>query len=304
MLYKYVSVKQVIAKVFTDLDLKEGDHRISDCIEWAGEAVEKIGSFPSFINKVTGKDDIPILEVANYQTVLPHDFHRLIQAAYGETASGPFYPMRRATGSMDWGNTLNSESGVDVDNVSDNDLVVLVQELYDYTYAQALAFLNSYPEKGSQLSYLLNEKRKGKSASGGTDNTVDFTYTVTNNYIKMNTETGYIMLAYQAIPTDADGYPMIPDAASYAEAIYWYINMKLMYPQWKLGQVRDAVYYDARRSWNFYCKQAYGDAMMPDADQMESVKNAWLRLVPNINEHDTFFNTLGEQEVIFNHNRI
>ena len=58
MIYKLTSVKSVIAKVFTDLDLKEGDHRLSDMIEWAGEALEKIGSFPQFTQKVAGKDCI------------------------------------------------------------------------------------------------------------------------------------------------------------------------------------------------------------------------------------------------------
>jgi len=303
MIYKLTSVKTVIAKVFTDLDLKEGDHRVSDMIEWASEAVEKIGSFTSMAIKVTGKDDNPILTVANFQTMLPYDFHRLVQAAYSQNAAGPFYPMRRATGSMDYGSSLNSTSTLSQDNVSDMEIIILVQSLYDYTYEQALAFVNNYPEKTTMLSYLLDEKRKGTDYTGGTDNTNDFIYSITNNYMKLNVETGYIMLSYQAVPTDAEGYPLIPDVASYLEAIYWYINMKLMYPQWKLGQVRDAVYYDARRSWNYYCKQAYGDAMMPDADMMESVKNAWLRLVPNINEHDTFFNTLGEGEQVWNHNR-
>lgn len=52
MIYKLTSVKRVIAKVFTDLDLKEGDHRITDMIEWASEALLKIGAFPQFTTKV------------------------------------------------------------------------------------------------------------------------------------------------------------------------------------------------------------------------------------------------------------
>jgi hypothetical protein len=303
MIYKLTSVKRVIAKVFTDLDLKEGDHRISDMVEWAGEALEKIGAFPQFINKVTGKDNNPLLELSNYQTVLPYDFHRLVQCSYSTSESGPFYPMRAATGSMDYGNELNDSSQLDVDNVSDSELVNAVMELYELTYVQALAWVNDNPSRASQVSYLLDAKKSGTDVTGGTTSTIDYIYHVTNNYIKTNQETGYLMLAYQAIPTDAEGYPLIPDVASFHEALYWYINMKLLYPQWKMGQVRDAVYYDARRSWNFYCKQAYGDAMMPDADQMESVKNAWLRLVPSINEHSTFFSTLGEQEIVWNHNK-
>ena len=71
---------------------------------------------------------------------------------------------------------------------------------------------------------------------------------------------------------------------------------------WKRGQIRDAVYYDARRSWNFYCKQAYGNAMMPDAGMLESIKNAWLRLVPDINSGSIFHSALGEQQKIYIHN--
>ena len=180
MLYKLTSVKTVIAKVFTDLELKEGDHRVSDMIEWAGEAVEKIGAFTSFKTKVAGKDDNPILVVTNYQTALPYDFHSLVQAAYSENSAGPFYPMRRATGSMDYGSSLNSLTAVSVENVSSQEIIILVQSLYDYTYEQALAFVNNYPEKTSQLSYLLDQKRKGTDFTGGTDNTKDFIYTITN----------------------------------------------------------------------------------------------------------------------------
>ena len=76
--------------------------------------------------------------------------------------------------------------------------------------------------------------------------------------------------------------------------------MKLLYPEWKLGRIRDEVYYDARRSWNFYCKKAYGNAMMPNVDQLEAIKNQWLRLVPEINEHAGGFVTLGDRQIIYN----
>jgi len=108
-------------------------------------------------------------------------------------------------------------------------------------------------------------------------------------------------MSYQAIPTDLEGYPLIPDKASFREALYWYVTMKLLYPQWKLGQVRDMVYFDARRSWNYYCKQAYGDAMIPDRGQLEAIKNSWLRLIPNVHENDTNFSHLGEQQVVYTH---
>ena len=305
MLYKTTSVKRVIAKVFTDLNLSEDTHRISDMVEWAGEALEKIGAFPSFINKVAGKDDLPYLELANYQSLLPHDFHKLIQASYATTSNGPFYPLRYATGSFDWGSTATTTS-TSTDVVSpESSLVTLTMSLYDLSYEDALAKLNAEPATRALIQSMLTQMNVADTRSATTDyidTTFDYTYLITPNYIKTNVETGYIMLAYQAVPTDAEGYPMIPDNQSFLDAIYWYINMKLMYPDWVAGKVRDAVYADAKRSWNYYCKQAYGDALMPNKDQMESIKNSWLRLVPEINEHSTAFSTMGQRQIVYNHN--
>jgi len=302
MIYKNVSVKRVIAKVFADLDLQEGDHKINDMIEWAGEALEKIGVFSSFINKVTGKDGVPILEVFNYQTKLPCDFYRLIQVSFSENEAGPYYPMRYATGSFDYGSVIN-ESTSDSIVYPESSLINITMSLYDLTYEQALEKLNDEPATRSLINSMISDMDNRSVNNIVDDQTLDYTYLITPSYIKTNQETGYIMLAYQAIPTDDEGFPLIPDHVSFMEAIYWYITMKILYPQWKNGRIRDAVYYDARRSWNYYCKQAYGNALMPNKDQMESIKNTWLRIIPEINEHATASSTLGQRQIIYNANR-
>ena len=305
MIYKTCSVKRVIAKVFTDNDLQEEQHRVSDMIEWAGSALEKIGAFSSFINKVAGKDGVRPLILLNYQTKLPCDFHKLIQVAYSKKEEGPFYPMRYATGSFDWGSEITEAAASDLDYVApESALITLAMELYDLSYQEALNKINAESTTRSMLNGMLKamDDNAIKDKTGGTDYTTDYTYLIKPDYIKTNVETGYIMLAYQAVPTDSEGYPLIPDDASFIEAVYWYITMKLLYPQWKEGRVRDAVYYDARRSWNYHCKQAYGNALMPNKDQLESIKNTWLRLVPEIMEHNTSFSTLGERQLIYNAN--
>lgn len=306
MIYKNTSIKRVIAKVFTDLNLQESsdEHRISDFVEWAGEALEKIGAFPQFVHKVTGKNDIPLVELANYQAVLPYDFHRLVQVAYAPDEDGPYYDMRSATGSFDREREDITTSTTDVEEVaSTSSIVTLAMTMYDLTYAEALNKINTEPATKSLLSGLLSSANTAQPG-GAMSNTTDYVYTINNNYIKTNVESGYLMIAYQAIPTDGDGYPLVPDVQSFLEAIYWYIVVKILYPKWASGQIRDAVYYDARRNWNYYSKQAYGDAMMPDPDQMESIKNTWIRLVPNLKQHQEFYSTMGEEELLYNHNKI
>jgi hypothetical protein len=140
------------------------------------------------------------------------------------------------------------------------------------------------------------------SSENNTIFSYDWFYSIVGGYIKTNIKEGMLMVSYQAIPTDEDGYPMVPNDESFLEALYWYINMKITYPEWKAGRVRDAVYYDTKSSWNYYRKQAYGNAMMPDGDQLESIKNIWLKLIPDINANRTFFSTTGQQDLIYNKN--
>jgi len=304
MIYKTTSVKRVISKVFTDLDLKEGDHRISDMIEWAGEAVKKIGAFPTLLTRVTGKGGLPLLEISNYQVKLPCDLTAINQVAYSTSESGPFYPMVHSSGSFDPTVPNDTVSTTSTTTVPDSTLVELAMDLYNKNYADALLYLNSNPSIRESLESLLltgvrssNGTRDAMTASG------DYTYVITPGYLKTALKDGYIMLSYQAVPVDNEGYPMIPDDESFEEAIYWYINMKLTYPDWKAGRIRDAVYYDAKSSWNYYRKQAYGNAMMPNIDQLEAIKNAWLRLVPEIHEHGNAFTTLNERQIIYNKNK-
>jgi hypothetical protein len=306
MVYKFASVKRVIAKVFTDLDLKEGDHRVTDMIEWAGEAVKKIGAFPMLLTKTTGKGGQPLLALVNYQVKLPCDLTTINQVAYSTSETGPFYPMTYAAGSFDANvpNIAIPEENDTTEVVADRPVIDLAMSLYGDTYAAALTRINTYPAIREQLTALLYNSSSPLSTRDNVSLSDPYTYVVTGNYIKTNIRTGYLMISYQAVPVDDEGYPMIPDDESFEEAIYWYINMKLTYPEWKLGRVRDAVYYDAKSSWNFYRKQTYASAMMPNTDQLESIKNAWLRLVPEIDEHNTFFSNLNNRQIILNKDRV
>ena len=53
--------------------------------------------------------------------------------------------------------------------------------------------------------------------------------------IVFNKDKGFVKLSYKAIATDERGYPLIPDLASYQEAIYWYVMMKLSFPKFLKG---------------------------------------------------------------------
>lgn len=309
MITKLTSVKTVIAKVIADLNLQEDDIRISDFREWAGEAIEKIGAIQQFERKVSGEEGSPILEIKDHQVGLPCDLHKLHQVAYSfNDYNGPWLPMRKSTGSFSvWGSSNGCKEDKCKPNIliKDQLIVDLIVDMFgDIDKTEALKMANSNQNMKTILTNLINDHTLDlEHLNGGVDPSYGLQYMVKPGYIMTNARSGYLKLSYSAIPTDGEGYPLIPDHASYLEAIYWYITVKYMYPKMLNRQIDRRDYYDMRNSWNFYCKQAYAEAMLPNEDEMESIKNEWNKLYPEMNEHASFYSHVGQRQVIYNASR-
>ena len=301
---RMISSNSIISKVIADLDLKESDIRITDMKEYIMEAVLKIGAIQQFEHKVE------VLPIECHQVSLPCDLYKLDQVAYSYCCNGGWLPMRKATSSF----------GVSHDNqccskacmlVQDAAMFPLVKNMFNLTNdREALDKLNEDNNLRETLSILINQNTV-PTANGrylgnrighkdGTMYSYDLQYMTKPGYIMTNIPRGYIKISYYAIYTDEDSMPMIPDLESYKEAIYWYVTMKLMYPKKLKGQISQGDYYDIRNSYNFYRKQAYAEAMMPGPDEIESIKNTYHKLYPEMNDHDTFFSTSGEEQILYN----
>lgn len=288
-----------MAKVIADLDLKEDSIKVTDIREWIGEAVEKIGSVRQLINKVSGVDGAPTIEIVGHQAQLPCDLHHLKQVAYSVSPCGPWAHMRKATGNFSvWG--CKEECNHNDKYVHDDILVDLTIDIFgNLDKSEAIHILNTNQNTRTILTQLLN--KAGGSATKTASNTSlnessDLQYSIKPGYIMTNVPCGYLKLSYTAVPVDEDNYPLVPDLASYSEAIYWYITMKLKYPDYLNGRMNREIYYDIRRSWNFYRQQAYAESIMPNADDMESIGNAWLKLYPEVRDHETFYSYTGEMQ--------
>lgn len=306
MITKLTSIQSVIAKVIADLNIQEDDLRISDVREWVGEAIEKIGAVTQFIPKVSGENGTPCTKVKCYQAQIPCDLHQLHQVAYSYNCNGPWFPMRKATGSYAvWGheNKCDCECLTPEMIVQNDTMVNLVVDMYgNIDKTEAIEMINTNQNLRTILSNLINQHTYNNQVST-TSPSLGLQYSVKPGWIMCNMPDGYLKLSYSAIPTDEDGYPLVPDLTSYKEAIYWYVTMKMKYPEYLNGKMNREIFYDIKRSWNFYRNQAYAEALMPNEDGLESIKNNWNKLVPEFNDHDSFYSHTGERQIIYNANR-
>lgn len=306
MITKLTSIQSVIAKVIADLNIQEDDLRISDIREWVGEAIEKIGAVTQFIPKVSGENGTPCTKVKCYQAQIPCDLHQLHQVAYSYNCNGPWFPMRKATGSYAvWGheNKRDCECLTPEMIVQNDTMVNLVVDMYgNIDKTEAIEMINTNQNLRTILSNLINQHTYNNQVNT-TNPSMSLQYSVKPGWIMCNMPDGYLKLSYSAIPTDEDGYPLVPDLTSYKEAIYWYVTMKMKYPEYLNGKMNREIFYDIKRSWNLYRNQAYAEALMPNEDGLESIKNDWNKLVPEFNDHNSFYSHTGERQIIYNANR-
>lgn len=297
-----ISSKAVIAKIIADLDLKEDEVKITDIREYIGEAMEKIGAIQQLEHKV---ENIPVI---GYQAKLPCDLYRLNQVAFSFENSCGWLPMRKVTNSF--GVYTKCDKCDPKMIIGDNALIPLVKNLYNLTDDRsALDIINSDPNVKKTLSALVNQYTipsvNGRLIVGNPASlNGSLQYSTKPGYITVNVPCGWVKISYHAIITDEDSMPMIPDSPSYFEAIFWYVAMKLSYPKYLKGQLTQNIYYDMKNSWNFYRRQAYAEAMLPGPDEIESIKNDWHKLYTEFDDHDTFFATTGDEQIIYNQNRL
>ncbi len=297
-----ISSKAIIAKIIADLDLKEDEVKITDIREYIGEAMEKIGAIQQLEHKV---ENIPVI---GYQAKLPCDLYRLNQVAFSFENSCGWLPMRKVTNSF--GVYTKCDKCDPNMIIGDNALIPLVKNLYNLVDDRAaLDIINSDPNVKKTLSALVNQytipSMNGRLIVGNPASlNGSLQYSTKPGYITVNVPCGWVKISYHAIITDQDSMPMIPDSPSYFEAIFWYVAMKLSYPKYLKGQLTQNIYYDMKNSWNFYRRQAYAEAMLPGPDEIESIKNDWHKLYTEFDDHDTFFATTGDEQIIYNQNRL
>jgi len=127
----------------------------------------------------------------------------------------------------------------------------------------------------------------------------DLTYKVQGNVIFTSIEKGEIEVAYRALPTDEEGYPVLPDNSSYTRALQAYIKKEWFTIQYDLGKINVQVMNKADQDYAWAVGQAQTALIKPTIDQMETISNMWNKLLPDrTRDHSTGFLHEGTQEHI------
>ena len=116
------------------------------------------------------------------------------------------------------------------------------------------------------------------------------TYTVGQGYIFTSFNEGFVAMAYDAIPTDEEGYPTIPAEQQWMEAAAHYIAHRIARKLFMKDSISEKKYMIIERDKEWYFAQAVNHSKQWNGvDEAEFVKNSHVRTVPDLQAHNTFF---------------
>ena len=299
---KYISLKLIMEELYADNGYQYELPWV-DCMMWAEEALNLIGHPRQYIRKVTGHLEHPDLDIKNYRAKLPCDFYQLEQVAVNgkaaEYSGNTFHHLLSGDCcgiDQDSSSALSYNSNQVITRNWGTDVMTYNEESKSYSYqARDLQDMENLNISVDGTQEFLIEKEYSESRN--------ITFDLNNDNITLSVKEGKVCMAYLAIPLDKDGLPLIPDNVSYKLAIKKYLTMKIDYIEWRRGTLQQGVFQHSEKEWAWYVGQAGNKAKMPNLDQIEALKNQTLRLLPNINAHETFFKTQGSPEIRKNFNK-
>jgi hypothetical protein len=139
--------------------------------------------------------------------------------------------------------------------------------------------------------------------AGGTCSGERIEYRIENGRIISNIRDGKLRLDYLAIPTDCDGYPVVPDDESYKTACFWYVAKMLalrgqLPGGLQLGTKQLSNFAYCHQRWDRYCGQARAQANMLGIDGMQRSANEQHKLIPDTDQYYKLFRDLGKAQIL------
>ena len=129
-----------------------------------------------------------------------------------------------------------------------------------------------------------------------------YSFFISGGWLKTNVPEGEeIFFHYKGFPVDENGYPKIPDVYTFKEALFWYILYKMMMRGFEHPN-KQITFQTANSQWLKYCSQAEAESKLMDLPRMNTFKNKWVRLIPNIQPLENFNVDNNPEDIIYPRN--
>jgi hypothetical protein len=126
----------------------------------------------------------------------------------------------------------------------------------------------------------------------------DLTYVIQGCVIYTSTREGDIEISYEAIATDSEGYPLVPDNPAFFNALEMYIKKQWFTILFDTGKIQGNVLEQTLRDYAWAVGQCENEFHRLSLDKAESFFNSWRTLIQRDREHSHGFINTGVREFL------
>lgn len=126
----------------------------------------------------------------------------------------------------------------------------------------------------------------------------DLTYKIQGCMIYTSTRHGDIEISYEAIATDAEGLPLVPDNPVFFRALESYIKVQHFTILFDMGKIQAPVLQRATQDYGWAVGQCENEFHRLSLDKAESFFNSWRTLLERDTEHRRGFLNDGIKEYL------
>ena len=127
-------------------------------------------------------------------------------------------------------------------------------------------------------------------------NSYERAFKTQGNFIFTTFKEGKLEIAYNAVPVDEEGYPMILDNEKYKNALCLFIKVDRFTKYFDTGKISQAVLQNTQQEYAWAAGQLSNELKMPSYSEMENISNAHNQLLQKTHEFEKSFETLGLSE--------
>lgn len=269
--YRFVSAKEVLAKVIRGLNYRLPSTYADDILEWIPEGMGLLRVTNALVTTSTAEQYCPgELIVRNHCVELPCGFVSILalEDEYG----------RRIPEGGDVTDFSKQTSIRHRGAGTPNDARVSTFAVDPYTHQTSDGLpadepTSSFPFLGEDVSQVTTTPR------------TTYYYKLVGNHIQTSFESGFVRLHYLSLPVDVEGYPMIPDDENYKLALEWHILKRLI----GSGYEHPVFKYDyADQQWERYAGRAIASVSFYTPEGAAKLNRAIVRLIPPYAYYENF----------------
>lgn len=124
------------------------------------------------------------------------------------------------------------------------------------------------------------------------------TFKTQHNIIYTSFKDGDIEISYKAIPVDDEGYPLLPDNATFLKALEEYIKLEVFTVLYECNKITLQALQNQQTRYYWRVGQVTSEFTIPSISEMESITRMFNTLIPRQTEFDNGFKSLGDREYI------